>query len=180
MGHPVLCTFNEKSSDFFEKFFVFRGVTDVSLSLAYYLVIAPINILLKSSKISRSSSSSDSEITSGKINLESNERHKRKVKWYNILINGSPACRKLLKLSNVEVTDWANNAYNLLRGCLNEFPNLFSLQDSSSGSFSVGSSSKSKLAKKYDSKKSRSINVFSKYFHDFTKTWLITFLISLC
>ena len=179
MGHPVLCTFNEKSSDFFQEFFVLRGVTDVSLSLAYYLVIAPINILLKSSKISGSSSSSDSEITSGKINPESNERHKRKVKWYNILINGSSASRKFLKLSNIEVTDWTNNAYNLLRGCLNAFPNLFSVQDSSSGSFSE-SSSKSKFAKKCDSKKSRSINVFSKYFHDFIKTWLITFLISQC
>ena len=56
----------------------------MSLSLAYCLVIAPINILLKSLKTSGSSRSilsspSDSEITSGRIDLESNELHKRTV-----------------------------------------------------------------------------------------------------
>ena len=52
------------------------------LSLAYCSPIVPINILLKffnTSGPSRSifSTSSDSEITSGRMNLESNERYKR-------------------------------------------------------------------------------------------------------
>ena len=56
----------------------------MSLSLVYCLVIAEINTLLKSFKTSGStrsilSTSFDSEITSSRINLESNERYKRKV-----------------------------------------------------------------------------------------------------
>ena len=56
----------------------------MSLSIAHCLVLGPINILLKSFKISGPSrsilgTSSDSEITSSRINLESNERYKRKV-----------------------------------------------------------------------------------------------------
>ena len=51
----------------------------MSLSLAYCLVITPISVLLKYFKTSRSSTSilhisSDSEITSSRINLESNDR----------------------------------------------------------------------------------------------------------
>ena len=56
----------------------------LSLSLAYCLVTAPIIIMLKSFKtsgfsISILSTSSDSGITSSRINLESNERCKRKI-----------------------------------------------------------------------------------------------------
>ena len=56
----------------------------MSLSLVYCLAIAPINILLKYFKTSGSSrsifsKSSDSAITTNRINLKNNERHKRKV-----------------------------------------------------------------------------------------------------
>ena len=122
----------------------------MSLSLAYCLVIAPINIMLKSFKTWESSrlmlcTSSDCEITSDRINLESNDRCKRKVEWYNIWINGSSALRKVLKLSYIGITDWTDMVYSLLTGCFIPFTSLFSLLGFSSGSFSVGSSSKSKL-----------------------------------
>ena len=89
----------------------------MSLSLVYCLVIAEINTLLKSFKTSGStrsilSTSFDSEITSSRINLESNERYKRKVEWHNTWINGSSTCRKVLQLSNIGITDRTNIAYN--------------------------------------------------------------------
>ena len=61
----ILCTFNRKRSNFFQEFFILRGSNDVTVPWML-LVIAPINILLKSGS-SRSilSTSSDSEITSG-------------------------------------------------------------------------------------------------------------------
>ena len=100
--------------------------------------------------------------------FKSNDRYKRKVEWYNTayesIINVSSACRKVLKLSSIGVTDWTNMAYSLLTGCLNAFTNLFSLLDFSSGSFSVGSSFKLKLDIKYDFKGYHWINVFSKHF----------------
>ena len=65
----------------------------------------------------------------------------------------------VLKLSNIEITDWTNMAYSMLTGCLNAFNSLFSALGFSSGSFSVGSSSKSKLDRKYDSKEFHCINV---------------------
>ena len=154
----------------------------MSLSLAYCLVIAPINILLKSFQISRSSrsifsTSPASEITSSRINLESNKRYKRKKEWYNIWINSSSACRKVSNLSNIGITDWTN-----MVGCLNALTNLFSLLIFSFGSFSVGSSSKSKWDKKYDFQDFNCINFFSKNFprlQHVVRTWLITFPISL-
>ena len=133
----------------------------ISLSLGYCLVIAPINPLLKSLETSGSSTStlstsSDSQITSVRINVESNERYKRKVELHNTvyesIINVSSACRKVMKLSNIGVTDWTNMTYSLLTGYLNAFTNLFSLLGFSSGSFSVGLSSKLKLDIKYDFK----------------------------
>ena len=115
----------------------------MSLSLAYWLVITPINIMLKSLETWGSSrlmlcTSSDCQITSDRINLETNERYKRKVEWYNIWINGSSALRKLLKLSKIGITDWTNMVYSFLTGCLIAFTNFFSLLGFSSGSFSVG------------------------------------------
>ena len=53
---------------------------------------------------------------------------------------------------------------SLLTGYLNVFTNLSSLLGFSSGSLSVGSSPQSKLDRKYDSKESHCINVFSKHF----------------
>ena len=63
---------------------LYSEVPMMSLSIAYCLVIASINILLKPVKKSGSlrsilTISSDSEITSGMINIESNERYKRKI-----------------------------------------------------------------------------------------------------
>ena len=147
------------------------------------LVIAPINILLKSGS-SRSvlSTLSDSQIASGEINIESNKQYKHKVEWHNIWINGSLGCRKVLKLWNIGITDLTNMAYSLLTGCLNAFTNLFFLLGFSSGPFSVGSSSKSKLYRKYDRKESYCINILSKHFRKFNhlvETWFITFLTSL-
>ena len=144
------------------------------------LVIAPINILLKSGS-SRSvlSTLSDSQIASGEINIESNKQYKHKVEWHNIWINGSLGCRKVLKLWNIGITDLTNMAYSLLTGCLNAFTNLFFLLGFSSGPFSVGSSSKSKLYRKYDRKESYCINILSKHFRKFNhlgETWFITFL----
>ena len=69
-----------------------------------------------------------------------------------------------LKLSNIGITDWTNMAYNLLTGCLNAFTNLFFLLGFSSGLFSIKSSSKSKLDRKYDSKESHNINALTKDF----------------
>ena len=137
--------------------------------LVYCLVITPTNKLLNSCRKWGSSKSilstlSDSEITSGRINLKSDERYKRKAEWYNTWINGSSACRKVLKLSNIEITDWTNIESSYLAGCLNAFANLFSLLGFSSGSLSVWSSSKSKLNRRYDSKESYYISILSKHF----------------
>ena len=66
-------------------------------------------------------------------------------------MNGSSACKKVLKLSNIGTVDWTNMAYSLLKACLNAFTNLLSLLGYSLESFSVGSSSKSTLDRKYDS-----------------------------
>ena len=156
----------------------------MSLSLAYCLVIAPINILLKSLKTSGSSRSilsspSDSEITSGRIDLESNELHKRTVEWSNIWINGAPACRKVLKLSNIRIIDWTNIAWNLLTGlfeCI--YQSLFSTRFVI-WIFLVWSSSKLKLDRKCNSKESHYIIVLSKHFsrlNHVLETRLITFL----
>ena len=73
-------------------------------------------------------------------------------------------------------------AYSLLTGCLNAFTNLYFLLGFSSGPFSVGSSSKSKLGRKYDWKESYCNNILSKHFrklNQLVKTWFITFLTSL-
>ena len=125
------------------KNFLYWEVPTMSLSLAYSLVIIPINILLKLFKTSRSlifilCTSSDSEITSGRVNLESNEQYKCKVEQYSIWTNGSLACKKVLKLSDIWVADWANIAYSLLTGCLNAYTNLFSPLGFSSGLFTLG------------------------------------------
>ena len=55
-------------------------------------------------------------------------------------------------------------AYSLLTDCMNAFSNHFFLLCFSSGTFSVGLSSKSKLDRKYDSKESHCINALSKHF----------------
>ena len=62
------------------KNFLYSEVPTMSLSLGCSLVIAPINILLKSGS-SRSvlSTLSDSQIASGEINIESNKQYKHKV-----------------------------------------------------------------------------------------------------
>ena len=73
-------------------------------------------------------------------------------------------------------------AYSLLTGCLNAFTNLYFLLGFSSGPFSVGSSSKSKLGRKYDWKESYCNNILSKHFrklNQLVETWFITFLTSL-
>ena len=70
--------------------------------------------------------------------------------------------KKVLKLSNTGITDWKNIAYSLLTGCFNAFTNLVSLPGFSSGLCLVGSSFKSKLDKKYDSKESHCSNILSK------------------
>ena len=101
------------------------------------------------------------------------------MQWYNIWINGSSPRRKVLKLSNIGSTDWTNMTYSLLTGCLTALTNLFTLLVFSSGSFSIGSLSKSKLDRKYNSKESHCINVLSKRFSVFNhlvEIWLITFL----
>ena len=154
---------------------LYSDVPMMSMSLAYCLVIAPINILLKSLRHQgpqdQNFTSSDSEITSSRINLESNERYKRKVEWYNIWINGSSACKKVLKLSNIGITDLSNKAYRfyIQNRFLNPFTNLFSLLGFSSESFSVGSSFKSKLDKKNVIQKSLIVSMFSlKIFQDLT------------
>ena len=123
----VLCTFN-KTLTFFQNF-LYSKVAMMSLSLAYYLAIAPVNIVLKCFKTSSSprlirNISSDCEVTSRRINLESNKRYKRKVEWYNgsvwfIWINGSSPSKNVLKLSGIGIADWNNMAYSFLTGCLN-------------------------------------------------------------
>ena len=71
--------------------FLYSELPMVSLPLAYCLVIIPINIMSKSFNtpgFSRSilCTSSDYEITSGRINLESSESYKRKVDiWINTI-----------------------------------------------------------------------------------------------
>ena len=75
-------------------------------------------------------------------------------------------------------------AYSLLTGCLNAFTNLYFLLGFSSGPFSVGPSSKSKLGRIYDWKESYCNNILSKYFvetwfYQLVETWFITFLTSL-
>ena len=147
----------------------------MSLSLAYCLVIAPINILLKSLKTSWSlsstfSTSSDSEITSGRINLETDEWYKPKVEWCNIWISGSLACRKILKSLDIGIANWTNIANSSLTGSLNAFINLFSLLGFSSGSFSLWPSTKSKLDRNHVSKESHCINIFSNHFEDLATT----------
>ena len=92
---------------------------------------------------------------------------------------GSSSCSKASKLSNIRITDWTNMAYSLLTGCLNAFTNLFSQVGFSSGSFSVWSSSKSKLDRTYGLNESQCINVVSKHFprlSHLVETWLTTFL----
>ena len=120
----------------------------------------------------------DSEITSGRINFKSNEQYKRIVEWYNKWINGSSSYRKASKLPNIGITDWKSFACSLLTGCLNLYTNLISLLCFSSGSFSVGSSSKSKLDRRYDSKVFHCVNFLSRLNHR-VETWLITFVTSL-
>ena len=75
----VLCTFNEKSSNFFKYFFVLRGSNDVIVpgillshcSSKYAIkILQDIRVLILRSIVSISS---DSEIASGGINLENNE-----------------------------------------------------------------------------------------------------------
>ena len=75
----VLCTFNEKSSNFFKDFFVLRGSNDVTVpgillshcSNKYAIkILQDIRVLILRSI---ASISSDSEIASGGINLENNE-----------------------------------------------------------------------------------------------------------
>ena len=56
-----------------------------------------------------------------------------------------------------------NMAYSLLTGCLNTFTNFFFLLAFSSGLFSVGSSSKLKLGRKYICPIA-STNILSKHF----------------
>ena len=87
------------------KNFLYSEVPTISLFLGYWSAIAPISILLKSGS-SRSilSASSDSEITSGQLNIESNKQYKHKVAWYNIWINGFLGCRKVLRLWNIGIT----------------------------------------------------------------------------
>ena len=173
----------KKALTFFENF-LYSEVPMMSLSLACCLVIVPINILWKSFKTSGSSRSilckpSDYGITSDRINLESSDRYKRKVEYYNIWVNGTSACRKVLKLSNTEITDWTNIGYSLLIGYLNAFTNHFSLLGFSSGSFPAGSSSKLKLDRKYDCQESHCIKVLTKHFstpNRLVETWLIAFL----
>ena len=60
-------------------------------------------------------------------------------------------------------------AYSLLPICLNVFTNLLSVLGFSSVLFSVGSSLKSKLDRKYDCKESHCINVLSKHFARFNQ-----------
>ena len=155
----------------------------MSLSLECCLVIAPINILLKSgSSRSKLSLLSDSEINSGRINIESNKQYKRKVEWCNIGINGSLGCRMVLKLWNIGIKDLTNMTYSLRTGCLNAFTNLFFLLGLSSRPFSVVPLSKSKLDRQYDWKESYCINILSKHFRKFNhlvETWFIAFLTSL-
>ena len=88
------------------KDFLYSEVPTMSLPLGYWSAIAPINMLLKSgSSISILSTSSDSEITSGQINIESNKQYKHKVEWCNIWINGFLGCRKVLRLWNIGITE---------------------------------------------------------------------------
>ena len=88
------------------KSFLYSEVPTMSLPLGYWSAIAPINILLKSGS-SRSilSTSSDSEITSGQINIESNKQYKHKEELCNIWINGFLGCRKVLRLWNIGITE---------------------------------------------------------------------------
>ena len=105
--------------------------------------------------------SSDSKLTSIRINLESNEQCKCKVEQYNIWwISGSSAWRKVLKLSNIGITDMV---YRSLTSCFNAFTNLFSQIGLSPG-FLLGSSTKSKLDTKYDFKETTISVFFSKHF----------------
>ena len=71
--------------------------------------------------------------------------------------------------------------YSLLTDFSNTFTNLFSLLGFSSGSLSAGSSSKSKLDRKCDSKESHCINVFPGHFPRLSnpvEVWFVTFLTS--
>ena len=72
-----------------------------------------------------------------------------------------------------------NMPYSLLTGCLNAFTKFYFVPGFSSGPFSVGSSSKSKLGRKYDWKESYYNNILSKHFqklNQLVETWFITFL----
>ena len=64
--------------------------------------------------------SSDSDITSSRINLESNEQYKQKLKRYNIWIICSSDCRKVLSYQILEIqTGGARNpATNKLFECI--------------------------------------------------------------
>ena len=72
--------------------------------------------------------------------------------------------QNVLKQSNIRIIDRRSMTYSLLTGHLYAYTNLFSLLGFSSGSFSVWSSSKSKLDIKYDFKEFHCISVMSKHF----------------
>ena len=86
---------------------------------------------------------------------------------------------KTIKYWNYRLDENGIQLANRLFECIYQ---LLSLPGFLSGLFSVGSSSKSKLDRKYDSKESHCIIVLSKHFprlNHLVETWLITFLTSL-
>ena len=112
------------------KNFLYSEFPMMSLSLAYCLVIAPTNTLLNFFEISGSSRSilsisSDSVITSGSINLESNERYKRKLEWYNILNHLFLRLRNSIKTIKYWNYRLEEHDIQLLTGSLNAFNNFF-------------------------------------------------------
>ena len=178
----ILCTFNGKRSNFFQEFFILRGSNDVTVPWMLLGHCSNKYTIKTGSSISKLSLLSDSEITSGRINIESNKQYIRKVEWCNIWINGSLGCRMVLKLWNIGIKDLTNMTYSLRTGCLNAFTNLFFLLGFLSRLFSVMPLSKSKLDRQYDWKESYCINILSKHFRKFNhlvETWFITFLTSL-
>ena len=146
---------------------------------------------IKTSGSSRSilRTSSDSKITSGRINLESNEWYKRKLELYNILNICCSDCGEVLKLIKKWNYRLEEHDIQLPTGCFNGFTNLFSLLGFSSRLFLVGSSCKSKLDRKNDSKESHCINESGRVplhlpkhlprLKHLEETWLISFITSL-
>ena len=107
----VLCTFDEKSSSFFQYFF-YSKVGMMPLVCAWTF-LQEIRIL----KIN-TYHTSESEITLGMIYLKSSELYKRKVEWYNIWLLSWQKGIKTIKYWNYKVDIHGKQLANRLFECI--------------------------------------------------------------